>query len=95
MKYDIVITNSCKKDIKKASQQGKNIDLLFEIVDRLSEGEVLEPKFKDHQLSGEYKGKRECHIEPDFLLIYEIIKKEIVLCLVRVGSHSELFSNVI
>ena len=92
MKYDVVITNECKKDIKRASKQGKNIDLLFEVVDRLSEGEILEPKFKDHKLSGEYEGKRECHIEPDFLLIYEIREKEIVLYLARVGSHSELFS---
>ena len=91
MKYNVLITNSCKKDIKKASKQGKNIELLFEVVDRLSEGETLEPKFKDHKLSGDYEGKRECHIEPDFLLIYEICKEEIVLYLVRVGSHSDLF----
>ena len=92
MKYDIVITNSCKKDIKRASKQGKNIDLLFEVVDKLSEGIELESKYKDHKLSGQYEGKRECHIEPDFLLIYQIIEKEIVLYLVRVGSHSELFN---
>lgn len=91
MKYDIIITNSCKKDIKLASKQGKNIDLLFEIVDKLSEGIELEPKYKDHKLGGKYEGKRECHIEPDFLLIYEIRKSEIVLYLVRVGSHSRLF----
>lgn len=91
MIYDIVITNSCKKDIKKASKQGKNIDLLFEIVDQLSEGKQLEPKYRDHKLSGNYEGKRECHIEPDFLLIYEIRESEIVLYLVRAGSHSELF----
>lgn len=91
MKYNVLITNSCKKDIKKASKQGKNINLLFEVVDRLSEGEILEPKYKDHKLSGDYEGKRECHIEPDFLLIYEICEEEIVLYLVRVGSHSELF----
>ena len=91
MKYNVLITNSCKKDIKKASKQGKNINLLFEVVDRLSEGETLEPKYKDHKLSGNYEGKRECHIEPDFLLIYEICKEEIVLYLVRVGSHSDLF----
>ena len=90
-KYDVVIVNSCKKDIKLAAKQGKNIDLLFEIIDRLSEGETLEPKYKDHKLSGKYEGKRECHIEPDFLLIYEIKEKEIVLLLLRVGSHSELF----
>ena len=91
MKYDIIITNSCKKDIKKASKQGRNIDLLFDIIDQLSDGKKLDPKFKDHKLSGEYEGKRECHIEPDFLLIYQINEKEIILYLVRVGSHSELF----
>lgn len=91
MKYDIVITNSCKKDIKKANKQGKNINLLFEIVDQLSDGKTLPPKYNDHKLSGQYEGKRECHIEPDFLLIYQIVEKEIVLYLVRVGSHSELF----
>ncbi len=92
MKYDIRITNSCKRDIKKAEKQGKNINLLFEVIDLLSEGKTLEPKFKDHKLVGQYEGKRECHIEPDFLLIYEIKLSEIVLYLVRVGSHSKLFN---
>jgi len=91
VKYDIIITNACKRDIKLASKQGKNIDLLFEIIDKLSEGIELEPKYNDHKLSGVYEGKRECHIEPDFLLIYEIRKSEIVLYVVRVGSHSRLF----
>lgn len=91
MKYDIIITNSCKRDIKRASKQGKNIDLLFDVIDQLSDGKKLDPKYKDHKLSGEYEGKRECHIESDFLLIYQIAEKEIVLYLVRVGSHSELF----
>ena len=91
MKYDIVITNQCKRDIKLARKQGKNIDLLFEVADLLSEGKKLDPKYKDHALSGDYNGKRECHLEPDFLLIYEKREREIVLYLVRVGSHSELF----
>lgn len=91
MKYNIVITNSCKKDIKKASKQGKNIDLLFEVIDQLSDGKTLDPKYKDHKLSGKFEGKRECHIEPDFLLIYQINALDITLLLVRVGSHSELF----
>ena len=91
MKLDIVITSSCQKDIKLAVKQGKNIDLLFEIVDQLSEGKKLEPKYKDHSLSGSYQGMRECHIEPDFLLIYGINHKRVILYLFRVGSHSELF----
>ena len=76
MKYDVVITNACKKDIKRASKQGKNIDLLFEVVDRLSEGEVLEPKYKDHKLSGEYEGKRECHINQISYLFTKYAKKK-------------------
>lgn len=91
MKYDLVIANRCKKDIKLAKKRGKNIDLLFKIVDELSDGKKLDPKYRDHQLSGKYAGKRECHIQPDFLLIYEIREKEIVLLLLRVGSHSDLF----
>lgn len=91
MKYDIVLTNSCKKDIKKASKQGRNINLLFDIVDKLSDGKTLDPQYKDHKLDGKYKGMRECHIEPDFLLIYKINKTDIVLYLVRVGSHSNIF----
>ena len=75
MKYDIIITNSCKRDIKRASKQGKNINLLFDVIDQLSDGKQLDPKFKDHKLSGNYEGKRECHIEPDFLLIYQINEK--------------------
>lgn len=93
MKYDIVITNQCKKDIKLAKRQGKNIDIIFEVADLLSEGKELDPKFRDHPLSGNYEGKRECHLEPDFLLIYEKRKKEIILYLIRVGSHSKLFNS--
>ena len=91
MTYDIIITNQCKKDIKLAKKQGKNIDIIFEVADLLSEGRELDPKYRDHALSGNFKGKRECHLEPDFLLIYEKRVKEIVLYLVRVGSHADLF----
>ncbi len=91
MKYDVIIKNSCKKDIKKAKKQGKNLTLLFEIVDQLSEGKTLDPKYKDHKLSGDHEGKRECHIEPDFLLVYQIAKSVVILYLIRVGSHSEIF----
>ena len=91
MKYDVIVKNSCKRDIKKAQKQGKNLKLLFEIVDQLSEGKPLDPKYKDHKLSGKYDGKRECHIEPDWLLVYQYINNELVLVLVATGSHSELF----
>ena len=90
-KYDIVVTNSFKRDLKRIHKQGKNLDHLFEVIDQLSEGMTLDAKYHDHKLSGNYEGKRECHIEPDFLLIYEIQEKDIVLYLIRAGSHSELF----
>ena len=91
MNYEIRFTNQFKKDIKLAQKQGKNLDKLFAVVDILASGKELAPKFRDHDLSGEYTGCRECHIEPDWLLIYEIDNNLLILVLNRVGSHSELF----
>ena len=91
MKYEVRFTNQFKKDLKLSKKQGKDIEKLFEIVDRLSNGETLEEKYRDHTLTGEYKGCRECHIEPDWLLVYEIFNDVLVLLLNRVGTHAELF----
>ena len=91
MKYEIKYTTQFKKDLKLAKKQGKNIDKLFEIIGKISNGETLESKYKDHELTGEYKGCRECHIEPDWLLVYELINDVLVLMLYRINSHSELF----
>ena len=91
MTYEVRFTNQFKKDIKLAKKQGKNIEKLFAVVDILASGGTLAPKFCDHDLSGDYAGCRECHIEPDWLLIYEINDGLLILMLNRVGSHSELF----
>ena len=91
MKYEIKFSGQFKKDLKLAKKQGKNLDKLFDVVERLANGEVLEAKYRDHDLSGDYKGCRECHIDPDWLLIYEIFDDVLVLLLNRVGNHSELF----
>ena len=91
MKYEIKVTRQFKKDLKLAKKQGKNLDKLFDVVERLANGEVLEAKYRDHDLSGDYNDCRECHIDPDWLLIYEIFDDVLVLLLNRVGSHSELF----
>ena len=91
MKYEIRFTGQFKKDLKLAKKQGKNLDKLFDVVERLANGETLEAKFRDHDLSGDYKGCRECHIDPDWLLISEIFDDVLVLLLNRAGSHSELF----
>lgn len=91
MKYEVRFTNQFKKDIKLAKKQGKDIDNLLSVVNILANGETLAAKYRDHDLFGNYKGCRECHIEPDWLLIYEIDNGILVLMLNRVGSHSELF----
>lgn len=91
MKYKIKFTARFKKDLKLVKKQGKNIDKLFEIVEKIARDETLDEKYRDHSLSGNYKGARECHIEPDFLLIYEKIEDVLVLSLARTGSHSDLF----
>ena len=88
---NIVSSNRFKKDLKLAIRKGYNIDLLEEVVNKLAAGETLEPKYRDHELSGDFKGLRECHITPDWLLVYQIIDSELVLYLSRTGTHSDLF----
>lgn len=92
MKYEIERTPTFKKDFKLAQKQGLDLNKLKEIIILLANGEPLPPKNKDHQLKGNYKGHRECHIEPDWLLIYKIQDDMLILSLVRTGSHSKLFN---
>ena len=91
MKYEVRFTNQYKEDLKLAKKQGKDIEKMYSIVEKLANGEVLDAKYRDHSLTGNLKGLRECHIEPDWLLVYEIIDDVLVLMLNRLGSHSELF----
>ena len=91
MKYTIKFTTQFKKDIKAVEKQGKDTSKIFEVIQKLADGEVLEPKYKDHNLTGEYSKTRECHIEPDWLLIYQKYETELILMLIRTGSQSELF----
>jgi len=93
MKYEVKFTNQFKKDIKLAKKQNKDLNKLFDVVNILAEGGILEAKYRDHDLSGEYKGTRECHVEPDWLLVYEIQNDVLVLMLYRLGTHSELFKK--
>ena len=92
MKSEIERTPTFKKDFKLAQKQGLDLNKLKEIITLLANGELLPPKNKDHQLKGNYKGHRECHIEPDWLLIYKIQDDMLILTLVRTGSHSKLFN---
>ena len=91
MKYEVKFTTQFKKDLKRAKKQHKNLDKLFEVVSILANGEKLEEAYRDHELTGDYAGTRECHIEPDWLLVYEIQQSVLVLMLYQAGSHSDLF----
>lgn len=93
MKYKVEFTNQFKKDLKLARKQDKNLDKLFKVIEILANGDRLDEKYHDHDLTGNYKGVRECHVEPDWLLIYEIRDNVLVLMLYRLGSHSELFKK--
>ncbi len=93
MKYEVKFTNQFKKDLKLAKKQHKNTDTLLEVIDILANGGALEAKYQDHSLSGRYSGTRECHIEPDWLLVYEIKNDVLVLMLYRLGTHAELFKK--
>lgn len=88
--YKVDWTSRFKKDYKKIAKQGK-AEIVDSVIEKLEKGEILEAKYKDHALQGIYKGSRECHIEPDLLLIYKKHDDILVLACLRVGSHSELF----
>ena len=80
-----------KKDYKRVKRRGYDTRLLEKVVGLLAEGRGLPAEYKDHALSGDYIGCRECHIAPDWLLVYEIIEGELLLYLTRTGTHSDLF----
>lgn len=89
--YNIVASNKFKKDLKLAIKRGYNIALLNEVVEQLANSGKLQAKYHDHPLIGIYAHCRECHITPDWLLIYEISERELILYLTRTGTHSDLF----
>jgi mRNA interferase YafQ len=91
--YKTVTTNRFEKDFQKAIKRGKDIEKLKKVMRALSEGKALDPKYRDHPLKGKYKYKdhRECHIEPDWLLIYKIDRDKGLIIFERTGTHSDLF----
>ena len=86
---NLIYTTQFKKDFKKISKQGKDLSKLELVINLLLTNNILEPKYKDHSLSGNWKKHRDCHIEPDWLLIYRITSDSLIL--ERTGSHSDLF----
>lgn len=93
MKYDIVLTAAFKKELRNIKKRNKDLSKLTDIVNKLASGEELESKYRDHALINNlrFKGCRECHIEPDWLLIYKKNQNELILFLIETGSHSDLF----
>lgn len=91
MKYEIKRTSQFKKDYKTMIKRGMKMSELNDIINLLAEGTALPIKNRDHALTGNYIGFRECHIAPDWLLIYLVTEDALVLTLTRTGSHSDLF----
>lgn len=89
--YKVKPTSKFQKDLKRVERRGYEIPKLTAVVKMLAAGEVLPKKYKDHDLSGDYAGCRECHITPDWLLVYEIDDDTLYLYLTRTGTHSDLF----
>lgn len=92
-KYTVKTTTQFKKDYKLAIKRGLKIDLLEKIVQSLADGIPLPEKNKDHALTGNWVGHRECHILPDWLLVYRVEDDVLVLSLARTGTHSDLFGK--
>ena len=89
MKYSIIFTKAFKKSFKQLAQSDKK--QVLKILDKLAKKEILEDKYHDHALAGNFKGCRDCHIRPDLVLIYKINNEYLELLAMRLGSHSELF----
>ena len=92
-KYTVKYTTQFKKDFKLAAKRGLKIKLLEDVITALAAGESLDDKYRDHALSGNWAGFRECHILPDWLLIYRVENDVLVLTLTRTGTHSDLFGK--
>lgn len=91
MKYRVVKTSRFRKDLKRMLKRGAEIAKLLTAIETISQGEPLPPSMRDHALTGDYSGFRECHITPDWLLIYALDNGALILTLTRTGSHSDLF----
>ncbi|MDE5565131.1 MAG: type II toxin-antitoxin system YafQ family toxin [Oscillospiraceae bacterium] len=92
-KYEIKPSSTYKRELRKMAKQHKDMSLLNTIITKLANGEPLPEQNRDHELTGNFKGCRECHIQPNWLLVYEIREGELLLYLLRTGSHSDIFGR--
>ena len=95
MAYEIILTSSFKSSLKVIKKRKNNLDKLTYVVNTIASGRQLENKYHDHALTNSkyFKNCRECHIEPDWLLVYKINKKDLILFLIETGTHSDLFNK--
>lgn len=91
MKYSVKPSSGFQRDVKRLQKRGYDMNLLTAVIKILAAGEKLPVRYRDHELQGDYVGCRECHITPDWLLIYEIEQDQLILYLTRTGTHSDLF----
>lgn len=91
MSYEVKYTSRFKRDYKRMQRRGKEMSKLLDVIDMLREGLVLPPQYQDHPLHGDYEGHRDCHIEPDWVLIYFKTETTLVLTLLRTGTHADVF----
>ena len=91
--YNIRVSTRFQKDLKRARKRGYDMSLLADVIRILAAGQTLPEKYRDHLLTGNFSGCRECHITPDWLLIYEICENDLFLYLTRTGTHSDLFKE--
>lgn len=90
-KYNLILSSRFKKDLKQCVKRNLDISKLNTVVETLLAGEKLPEKYQEHSLSGNWSGHRECHVQPDWLLVYHIEDDVLVLTLTRTGTHSDLF----
>lgn len=90
---EVVLSNRFKRDLKRAVRRGRDTALLEKAVNTLAERRPLPESNRDHALTGDWAGYRECHIQPDWLLIYKVHEEELLLLLMRTGTHADLFES--
>ena len=89
--YRIVYTSRMKKDVRRAKKRGKDISKLIDVLGLLQTGRPMPPEYRDHSLSGSLSDFRECHIEPDWLLMYQIYEDTLILSAAATGTHADVF----
>ena len=91
MKYEVLRMASFRKDVKRLLKRGKDMEPLLALIEKLENDDPLDESWRDHALSGDYIGFRECHVRGDWVLVYRKNVDKLVLSLVRTGTHSDIF----